>query len=66
MCNCKLTEIVVAALILIFAFYETTYSKWVIVIAAAVLLIHGLGCRGIACCGVGAKSKPKTKKKRKR
>jgi len=53
MCNCKLTEIIVGLIILAFAFLETSYSKWVIVIAAAVLLIHALFCRDVIC-------KPKT------
>ena len=62
MCNCKVTEIIVAVIILLFAFYETIYSKWVIVIAAAVLLVHGLGCKNIAgCC---EEAKPRAKRKR--
>ena len=63
MCNCKATEIVVALVVLVFSFYQTTYSNWVVIVAAAVLLIHGLGCKDIVC---GASAKPKAKKKRKR
>ena len=63
MCNCKLTEIVVAAVILVFALYEATYSKWIIIIAAVVLFVHGLMCKDIACCNDDT-AKPKAKKKR--
>ncbi len=62
MCNCKLTEIIVALVILAVSFITIPYAKWVIIIAAAVLLIHGLGCKDIASCC--EEIKPKAKRKR--
>ncbi len=62
MCNCKATEIVVALVILAASFIVIPYAQWVIVVAAAVLLIHGLRCKDIACCKTDAK--PKAKRKR--
>lgn len=44
MCN-KWINVVLAAIILIFAFWETTYSKWVIAVAAIVLIIYALVCK---------------------
>lgn len=43
--NCKWTEIVLTVLILLFAFIEKTYSKWIIIIAAIILLIHAVMCK---------------------
>ena len=48
-CNCKNTEIVLGIVILVFALWETTYSKWVIVVAAILLLLHAVSCKN---CGV--------------
>lgn len=63
MCNCKLTEIIVALVILVASFITTIpYANWIIIIAAVVLLIHGLGCKNIASCC--EEIKPKAKRKR--
>ncbi len=61
MCNCKATEIVLGLLIIIFAFWQTTYSQWIIVISAVLLLIHALGCKN---CEMPKTKKPARKKKR--
>lgn len=42
--NCKWFEVVLALLIIVFALWQTSYSMWVIVISAALLLIHALMC----------------------
>lgn len=56
-CNCKWLEIVVAIIIFIVAVWPCilgiTGSKWVVAIAALVLLIHGLTCRNCSMCGFG-------------
>ena len=74
MCNCKATEIVLGLIILVFAFWQTMYSKWIIVVAAAILVIHGLMCKNMSnCMPMPAKSparkkvaKKKTARRRKR
>ncbi len=38
-------ELVIAAIIIVFALWETTYSKWIIIIAAIVLAIHSFTCK---------------------
>jgi len=49
-CNCKCVEIILAIVILLFLFWETTASTWIIAIAAILLLIHALSCKK---CGIG-------------
>ena len=56
-------EAILGIVILIFAFVETSYSKWIIVIAAVVLLIHSFTCK--KCFG-GMHSEMAMEKKRKR
>lgn len=67
-CNCKWCELVIAIVILVFAFWMTAWSKWIIVIAAIVLLLHSFLCRSCMMCeqhkGGMAKSMPASKKKR--
>ena len=61
--NCKWCEVVLLLLIVIWTFWTNLFglsSKWVVIIAAVILLIHGLGCK---TCHVDMKSKPKKKKK---
>lgn len=46
-CNCRWTEGVLAAVIIVFAVWPTlifsaTVSKWIVVVAAAILLVHAL------------------------
>lgn len=38
-------EAVLGIIILIFAFWQTTYSKWVIVVAAAIMVLHSFSCK---------------------
>ena len=38
-------ELIIALVVIIFALWETTYSKWIIVIAGIVLLIHSFTCK---------------------
>lgn len=56
-------EAVLSVLILIFAFWQTMYSKWVIVVAAALILLHTAGCGD--CCSV-EQAAPKKMAKRKK
>jgi hypothetical protein len=38
-------ESILGVVILIFALWQTMYSKWIIVIAAIVLIIHSFMCK---------------------
>lgn len=53
-------------IILVFAIWQTAYSKWIIIIAAALLLIHVLFCSCCKSCEVSKKAKPKRKPKKKK
>jgi len=76
MCNCKATEIILGVIILVFAMWDSTIS-WlpsgtVIIVAAALIVVHALGCKDLSCtpkpvkAKVKAKSKVKPKRKKKR
>lgn len=45
-CNLKMLESVLAIIILVFSFLDTAYSKWIVVLAGAFLLLHALMCKG--------------------
>jgi len=67
-CNCKWTEIIIAAVILVFTFVDF-YSKWIILIAALALLLHASTCKNCGHCipnkDMGSTSaKKSTRKKR--
>jgi hypothetical protein len=49
-CNCRVFEIIVAIVVLVFAFWQTAYSKWILVIAAIALILHALICKNCAGC----------------
>ena len=57
-CNCKLTEIIIGVVIIVFALWQIGASQWIVTIAAALLILHALKCEN---CGVKVSS---TKKKR--
>ena len=68
-CNCKWTEIVLALVILVFAMWPTLVfsamaSKWIVVIAALVLLLHGLFHHKCSCDNCMPKTTPAKKKRR--
>ena len=48
--NCKWLEVVLALIVIVFAVWQSMYSQWVIVIAAAIILLHALMCKS---CHVG-------------
>ncbi len=49
-CNCTWVESILAILVILFAFWETTYSQWIIVIAGVLLLLHALLCKNCKMC----------------
>lgn len=50
MCNCKATEIIIGAIILIFALLKSVYSDWIIIIAAIIIIIHAMACKNCGKC----------------
>ncbi len=72
--NCKWVEAVLAVVVLVFAFWPSQIlsvatSRWIVIVAAALLLVHSLSCKkcGGLCygttCEPDVKEKPKQKKK---
>ncbi|MEX0932814.1 MAG: hypothetical protein WDZ77_01815 [Candidatus Pacearchaeota archaeon] len=66
-CDCKWVEVVLALVVLIFTIWSgqilsTQVSEWLVVIAAALLLIHSLACK--KCFGGMKSSTSKSKKRR--
>jgi hypothetical protein len=61
-CNCKWFEIIVAIVVILFAFLQgiAGLNMWVIVIAGVVLLLHAMKCSNCGACA------PETGKKRKK
>ena len=41
-CNWSTGDIILSAIIIVFTFWTTSFSKWVIVIAAAIMFIHAI------------------------
>lgn len=52
MCNCRLTESIIAIAVIVFgviyAVYSYAWTQWVVVIAGIVLLIHSFACKSCA------------------
>ncbi len=42
MCSWKVSDIVWGLVILLFTFWQVAYSKWIVAIAAAIIVIHAL------------------------
>ncbi len=64
--NCKWIEILLAAIIIVFSFWEQSYSMWIIVIAAILLLAHAFMCNSCHRGSHGMMDMMSDKKKRKR
>ena len=62
-CNCKITEIILGIIILIFVLWETTWSGWIITITAILLILHAITCKN---CNVKMAVAPATKSKKKK
>jgi len=64
-CHCRLMEIILSLIILVFLYWENSASSWVIGIVAILMLIHGLFCRwhgNNTCTNQPLKPRRKTKK----
>ncbi len=38
-------EVILGLIILLFTFWKTTYSDWVVIIAAVILVLHSFMCK---------------------
>ncbi len=68
-CKCNWNEGILAVIIIVFSFVQAASAKWVVVIAAVLLLLHALACNKSGMCGdmnAGAKKKNYYSKKGKR
>lgn len=72
-CNCKWTEVIIAAVILIWVIWPnmlTLSSYWVVIVAAVALVLHAFTCSKCNACntcepeGMKMSAKPKKKKRR--
>ncbi|HVY01566.1 MAG TPA: hypothetical protein VHA12_02265 [Candidatus Nanoarchaeia archaeon] len=62
-CNCRVTEAVIAVVVLVFTFWNNfVAAKWLVAIAAVLLLIHSIWCN--ACCEMPAETKKSAKKRK--
>ena len=62
-CNCRVCEAVLAVVILVFTFWNSfAAAKWIVAIAAVLLLIHSIWCQNCASCNT---EMPKASKRRK-
>ena len=59
-CNCKLTEIIIGVVIIVFTWWQigASISQWIVTIVVALLILRALKCEN---CGVKVSS---IKKKR--
>jgi predicted Na+-dependent transporter len=70
-CNCKYCNTILAIVILVFSFWSVAWtnwltSKWIIVAAAVLILLHGIKCNHCGDrCGTKMPAKKKAKKKKK-
>ncbi|MBI3333894.1 hypothetical protein HYZ97_00190 [Candidatus Pacearchaeota archaeon] len=62
-CNCQVTEVILAIVIIVFALWSSlAWGKWVVVIAAALLLIHALKCNNCRLPEAGMASSRKKRR----
>jgi len=60
--NSRFKEAFLGAVILVFTWWSISASKWIVTIAAALLVLHGLACA--RCYGMSKEEMPKTRRKR--
>lgn len=68
-CKCNWVQAILAVVIIAFSFVRFASAKWVVVIAAVLLLLHALSCSKCGMCenmNAGAKKKNYYSKKGKR
>ena len=69
-CKCNWTEAILAIVIIVFALVQSASAKWIVLVAAVLLLIHSLMCKkckmGYDSVGTSAKKNNYYSKKGKR
>ena len=68
-CNCKHLEIIIGIVVVVFAWWGDSFvgmnaSKWILVIAGVLLILHAWKCKS-ASCEMPTKGKASPKKKKK-
>ncbi|MEK6846624.1 MAG: hypothetical protein AABY16_00485 [Nanoarchaeota archaeon] len=58
-CKCNWTEAILAIVIIVFAFVRSASAKWVVIVAAVLLLIHSLTCKKCKMSYEGTSAKKK-------
>lgn len=56
-------ELIIALVVIVFSLWQTMYSKWILVIAGIVLLVHSFSCKTCFMGNNAGMSKSKNKKK---
>lgn len=56
-------ELILAIVVIVFALWQTAASKWILLVAGIVLLIHSMACKGCFSCETGT-MKSSSRKKR--
>lgn len=61
MCNCKLVQLILGIIILVFTFLYsyTDWASWIIAIAAVILILHSLLCKRCQCQAPAPEKKEK-------
>jgi len=57
--------LILAIVIIVFALWETAASKWILVVAGVLLLLHAIGCKCKSCDVETPKGKEPVPKKKK-
>ena len=72
--SCRWSELLLAIVIIVFtqwntAFFSAAISKWIVIVAAAVLVVHSLlchKCHGLFCSGIMTKGTSGRRSRRRR
>jgi|GEM_PF-3154600 len=64
--NIKWCEVVIGALVILFALWQLAFSKWVLVLLGIIVLVHSITCK-MCCwhCQIPAEKKVAGRKKTK-
>jgi len=66
-CNCRWVETILGLAILVFTWWMVSWGKWVVTIAAAMIILHALMCKNCGACSNDVKMAPtKTAVKKKK
>jgi phosphatidylglycerophosphate synthase len=62
--NSRFKEVFLGAVILVFTWWNVSASKWIITIAAALLVLHGFACMRCYGHGMMHEEMPSSRKRR--